>query len=98
MTRHCHHCGTEYALTGQSGRSETCDRCSADLHVCLNCISYDPRVAQQCRDQHAEPVAEKHVANFCEYFELARRTWVPKAEANDRAADAREKLKGLLGD
>jgi hypothetical protein len=98
MTRHCHHCGAEYTLTGQPGRSETCDRCGADLHVCLNCISYDPRVAQQCRDQRGEPVAETHVANFCEYFELARRQWMPKTEANDRAAAARGRLKKLFGD
>jgi ribosome-binding protein aMBF1 (putative translation factor) len=98
MTRHCHHCGAEYTLARQPGRSETCERCGADLHVCLNCISYDPRVAQQCRDQRAEPVAEKQVANFCEDFELARRQWLPKPEANDRAAAARERLKKLFGD
>ena len=98
MTRYCRHCRAEYTLTGQPGRSETCDRCGADLHVCLNCISYEPGVAQQCRDQRAELVAEKHVANFCEYFEFARRDWAPKAEANDRAAAARDQLKKLLGD
>ena len=98
MTRHCHNCGTEYTLTGQPGRSETCDKCRADLHVCPNCVSYDPRVAQQCRDRRAEPVAEKHAANFCEWFEMARREWVPKAEGNSREAAAREKLRRLFGE
>ena len=34
-------------------------KCRADLRVCLNCQSYDPRVAQQCRERRAEPVLEK---------------------------------------
>ena len=34
-------------------------KCRADLRVCLNCVSYDPRVAQQCRERRAEPVLEK---------------------------------------
>lgn len=97
MTRHCHNCGGDYTLTGQPGRSETCHRCGADLRVCLNCVSHDPRVAQQCRDGRAEPVAEKHAANFCEWFEFARRACMPKAGSDDRAQAAREQLKKLLG-
>ena len=98
MTRHCHRCGTEYTLTGQPGRSESCEKCRADLHVCLNCISYDPRAAQQCRDRRAELVAEKHMANFCEWFEFARRDWVPKTGGNSREEAARNQLRRLLGD
>src|SRR5216684_4510029 len=74
-TRHCWKCGTEYKLPGGPGRSESCHQCGSDLKVCLNCISYDPRVAQQCRDRRADPVAEKHMANFCEYFDFIRREW-----------------------
>jgi len=85
-------------LTGQPGRSETCLKCGVDLRVCLNCISYDARAAQQCRDRRAEPVPEKHVGTYCEYFEFARRAWVPKATDDSREARAREQLKKLLGD
>ena len=73
-------------------------KCGADLRVCLNCISYDPRVAQQCRDRRAELVQEKHVGNYCEYFEFAPREWVPREEKNIRADAARSSLKKLLGD
>jgi hypothetical protein len=55
-------------------------------------------VAQQCRDRRAEPVVEKHTANYCEWFEFARRAWVPQPESGDRAAAARAQLKKLLGD
>lgn len=88
----------EYKLTGQPGRLETCQRCSSDLKVCLNCVSYDARVAQQCRDRRSDPVAEKHLSNYCEYFELVRRDYFPPAENTARENKARDTLRRLLGD
>jgi hypothetical protein len=97
-TRHCHSCGWEWTLPGQPGRESSCHRCNADLRVCLNCVSYDPRVAHQCRDRRADPVMEKAAGNFCEYFEMVRRVFTPKTVANSRESAAREKLKKLFGD
>ena len=97
LTRHCHNCGWEYTIPGLPGRTESCHRCGADLKVCLNCISYEPRMAHQCKDRRADPVAEKHMANFCEYFDFARREWQGKgADAREQAA--RDNLKKLLDD
>jgi hypothetical protein len=73
-------------------------KCRADLRVCLNCAFHDPRVAQQCRERRAEPELEKHVGNFCEFFEFASRVWTPKAGDNPREAAARERMKKLFGD
>jgi len=73
-------------------------KCRADLRVCLNCTHYDPRVAHQCRERRAEPVLEKDVGNFCEYFDFAVRTWVPVETRNRREDAARDQLKKLLGD
>ena len=73
-------------------------KCRADLRVCLNCQSYDPRVAQQCRERRAEPVLEKAAGNFCEYFELARRGVTPGGKPNPKEADARAQLRKLFGD
>jgi len=98
MTRHCWKCGTEYKLSGLPGRLEACPECGSDLKVCLNCLSYEPRVAHQCRDRRAEPVAEKNMANFCEYFDFMRREFVPTEKAELRETKARETLKKLLGD
>jgi len=98
MTRHCHNCGEPWIISGQPGRGEVCMKCRADLRVCLNCQSYDPRVAQQCRERRAEPVLEKAVGNFCEYFKFARRKWVPKEGKTSREAAARAHFKNLLGD
>src|SRR5215467_9856010 len=99
-TRHCWKCGTEYKLSGSPGRLESCERCGADLKVCLNCVSYDVRAAHQCRDRRAEPVQEKNMANYCEYFEMFRREYVSKEDAfgTSREAKARDSLKKLLGD
>ena len=97
-TRHCYNCGWEWALPGQPGRGDSCHCCNADLRVCLNCVSYDPRVAHQCRDRRADPVQEKAAGNFCEYFEMASRVFTPREPANPREDAAREKLKKLFGD
>jgi len=98
ITRHCWKCGTEYKLPGGPGRSETCHKCGSDLKVCLNCVSYDPQVAYQCRDRRADPVAEKHLANYCEYFDMARREFAAPTEDSSRENKARETLKKLFGD
>jgi len=80
------------------GRSETCHDCGWDLRVCLNCLFYDTTVAYQCRERRADPVVEKHSANYCEYFEMAKRAWVPKKGEGQREDAARSALKKLLGD
>lgn len=97
-TRHCWKCGTEYTLTGCPGRLEACATCGSDLKVCLNCVSYDARAAYQCRDRRAEPVAEKHMANYCEWFDMVRREYTAVATDDTREAKARNALKKLLGD
>jgi hypothetical protein len=68
------------------------------MKVCRNCVSYDAKVAYQCRDRRADPVAEKESANFCEYFEMIRRVYTPAQGVNVREAAAREQLKRLFGD
>jgi hypothetical protein len=97
-TRHCHKCGWEWTIAGQPGRSETCHKCGSDLRACLNCTHYDARVAHQCRDRRADPVQEKHTANFCEYFDFIPRVFTSKQQLNSRELAARDQLKKLLGD
>ncbi len=96
-TQHCHKCGWEWTFHRPPGRSETCLRCQADLKVCLNCAHYDVKVAYHCREKRAEEVADKVSANFCEYFEMARREFVARGE-DSRETKARDSLRKLLGD
>jgi hypothetical protein len=68
------------------------------MRICLNCVSYDPRAAYQCRDRRSDPVMEKHMANFCEYFDFQRRTFTGGQGPNAREQAARDQLKKLFGD
>jgi hypothetical protein len=43
-------------------------------------------------------VAEKHMANFCEYFDMVRREFTSPDSEFSREGKARETLKKLLGD
>ena len=100
LTRHCWKCGWEYTLAGTPGRSESCI-CGADLKVCLNCVSYDLRAAHQCRDRRADPVLDKHMANYCEYFEMVRRECIARRRrGRRRRAKARREIlsRNFLGD
>ena len=97
MTRHCWKCSWEYPRSSQPARTESCHGCGADLRVCLNCTHYDPKVAEQCRERRSDPILEKAVANYCEYFELGRREFKP-IKVDPREAEARERMKKLFGD
>lgn len=67
---HCHACRSEVPLaSGESvGFRETCARCAADLHVCLNCAHHDPVAYNECRESNAERVLDRDRANRCDYF------------------------------
>jgi ribosome-binding protein aMBF1 (putative translation factor) len=97
MTTHCHACGKDWTSSRQPGRGDCCTQCHADLRVCLNCRHFDKTSAYQCRDRRADPVPEKASANFCEYFEFARRTFAENP-GNSREESARAALRSLLGD
>lgn len=66
----CHACQTMIPLaSGESvGFRDVCDRCHADLHVCLNCSHSDPSAYNECREPNAERVLDRDRANRCDYF------------------------------
>lgn len=64
----CFACGAELQLASQVGRRDECGSCGADVHVCRNCVHYDPKVYNECLEPQAEVVHEKDRANFCDYF------------------------------
>jgi hypothetical protein len=68
----CQSCGTQWdgSPGSQPGRNETCGKCGADLHCCLNCRLYDPSASNQCQSRTTEAVRDKDKRNFCDEFEF----------------------------
>lgn len=97
MPKRCHHCGREWTASRQPGRQETCEGCRSDLRVCLNCMHFDPKVAQQCRERRAEEVLEKDRSNYCEWFEFGANAYRGSAES-ERSQQAREAFNKLFAD
>jgi hypothetical protein len=64
----CFSCGQVIPLLGIVGRRDECHKCRADLHACKNCLHYDPKAYNECREPSADVVQEKERSNFCDYF------------------------------
>jgi RNase P subunit RPR2 len=90
----CHACQTEIPLAaGESiGFRDACDRCRADLHVCLNCAHHDRAAYNECREPNAERILDPDRANRCDYFRPAERG----RSGDDRQDDALAKLEDLF--
>jgi ribosomal protein L40E len=92
----CWRCGASLAaLTLPLRRQEECPGCRAQLHVCRMCQSWAPTRPKKCREDDAEEVRNKDLANFCDWFK-------PRPAAFDAAgaaaeAAARAQLDDLFG-
>ncbi len=90
----CHFCKTK-TPDGKIMFRDECERCGADLHICLNCSFHDPHASKQCREPAIpEEVRDKERKNLCEYFQ-------PKEDGQDQGEqssgdDARRKLEDLF--
>lgn len=51
-------------------RSDSCPHCMADIRCCKNCIFYDPKAYNECRESMADRITEKEKANFCDFFKI----------------------------
>src|SRR6266545_7252438 len=94
-TLSCFKCGAGYPLEGRIGRKDTCPKCDADLHCCLNCRHYNRSAHNQCNEPQAEWVRDKDRANFCDYFE-PNRGGLPAGAPGSEASDARALFDSLF--
>jgi hypothetical protein len=69
---------------------EECPHCLADVHACKNCLHYDPKAYNECRESVADVVREKDRANYCDHFILAegRAMGIDKSAQLKAAAEA----------
>lgn len=86
----CFKCSTSNPLLGNVGRRDECFKCKWDLHVCKNCLHYDPKVYNECKETSADVVREKERANFCDYFTPG--TGLSAGEQKDQLMSAAEAL------
>ncbi len=68
----CYRCGTpwESIIKKQPGVKETCLKCNAYLHCCLNCRWYTPGKPNNCIIPNTEKVSDREGPNFCDEFEM----------------------------
>ncbi len=85
----CQACQTEIPLAGGESVAfrDACDRCRADLHICLNCAHYDITIYNECRESSAERILDKDRANRCEYFRPTDQAQASDAGGDDTMAD-----------
>ena len=65
----CYHCCFENSYDCIIGLRDECQKCTRDLHSCVNCRFYSKSSANECREPRADKVLEKDRANFCDFFE-----------------------------
>lgn len=96
-TRHrCHACGALIELSGAPGRRDECERCGAELHVCLNCAHHDATLTRGCRENQAEPVRDVARSNFCGWFTFRLASDDDAAPRPDPAEEARRAFDALF--
>jgi hypothetical protein len=98
MAHYCFSCTKDLSgeiERGKAGRTQSCPKCSRDLHVCKNCKHYDTAAYNQCRESNAERVVDKERSNFCDYFSFTDKSAPGTAKA-DPKKDALKKLNDLF--
>lgn len=90
----CQACGQSLDIGDRVGRKEDCPFCTADLHACIQCRFYEPGHHNDCRESQAELISEKERANFCGYYEPARKQAGQTKEAKVEADKLWEKMFG----
>jgi hypothetical protein len=72
-----------------------CNQCGKPLKICLNCQYYDPNAYHQCLEHIDEPVVQKDLPNYCDYFVLKKGSGQKSSEAQQVA---RSRFFSLFGD
>ena len=90
----CWNCGEDFDLPDLVTRESECPHCASYLRTCRGCGFYDPAAQNQCREPQAELVADKEVANSCDYYRV---TEFPRTAGGGRRK-TRQDLDNLFKD
>ena len=64
----CFNCGHQTSPSQAIDFESTCEKCGDDLHICRNCLHFDPSARWECRKELPAPVRSKNTRNTCELF------------------------------
>jgi hypothetical protein len=97
----CARCGEAAPVAAATALDARCGGCGADLHACVQCVSFDSGARFECRRDLAARVSPKDRANRCELFEPRLRQEFarekPAAPGESRSAgDARSAFDALF--
>jgi len=92
----CFACGEAIDLASgeRVGFRDSCPTCRTDLHVCRNCLHFDPTAYNECRESNAERVADRERANRCDYFSPGRA--LASGDLSEEREQARDALESLF--
>jgi hypothetical protein len=68
----CAMCGTAVPVHFGITTDSQCQKCHSDLHICKNCIYFDPRSRFECTKPITERVPRKDLRNQCASFEARK--------------------------
>jgi hypothetical protein len=89
----CTQCGA--VVNEDVGLMSRCDRCSADLHSCAQCTSFDPGSRFECSEAAlTSRVSPKNERNECSYY--SPRTTVEREVTAPRPDTARKAFDDLF--
>ena len=88
----CARCGNRLAVpVPLDGR---CSRCGADLHSCINCMSFDTSARWECTQTLTARVAPKDGRNECSFF--SARTTIERQTGTAGPPSARQAFDDLF--
>jgi hypothetical protein len=88
----CSTCGT--LVTSEITTLSQCAKCSADLHSCAQCTSFDPGSRLECMQTIPARITPKNVRNTCTLY--TARTTVERETTTPRTDDARKAFDDLF--
>ena len=95
--KYCHQCGTEWVSEKkQPAIKETCPKCNAYLHCCLNCRFYAPHAHNKCQIPTTDWVADRSGPAFCDEFTFKETGNVRVQGSNEKTA--RDEFNTLFGE
>ncbi|HOK08582.1 MAG TPA: hypothetical protein PLT82_01305 [Candidatus Hydrogenedens sp.] len=95
----CYRCGTpwESFTKKQPGVKETCTKCNAYLHCCMNCRWYLPGKPNDCLIPNTDKVANREGPNFCDFFEIKDRVENLDSSWEQQKEKAKKDFEQLFG-